>query len=75
MKTAGSSIEVYLNNQKLGSSIMTSQFPNVSGFKELNQGGFFDHCPASRIREWMGETSWDGFYSFCVERDPWEKVF
>lgn len=74
MKTAGSSIEVYLARQRLGSSIITPQFPLVPGHVALNAEGFFDHCPAARVRDWMGKTSWDSFYSFCVERDPWEKT-
>lgn len=74
MKTAGSSIEVYLAKQHLGASIVTPQFPLVPGYVAFNAGGFFDHCSAEWVREWMGEASWDGFYSFCIERDPWEKV-
>lgn len=74
MKTAGSSIEVYLAKQNLGTSIVTPQFPLVPEHIGSYAGGFFDHCPAASVRDWMGETSWNSFYSFCVERDPWEKV-
>ncbi len=74
MKTAGSSIEVYLGKQNFSAIIMTPQFPSVPGYCEFNGSGFFDHCPAAMVREWMGFTLWNNFYSFCVERDPWEKV-
>ncbi len=74
MKTAGSSIEVFLAKQSLGASVITPQFPLVGGYSGVNSSGFFDHCSADWVREWMGESSWGSFYSFCVERDPWEKV-
>lgn len=75
MKTAGSSIEVYLAKQDLGDSIITTQFPAVRGYAALNHLGFHDHCLADWILTWMGASVWEEFYSFCVERDPWEKVF
>lgn len=74
MKTAGSSIEAFLAKNHLGASIVTPQFPLIPGHVAFNSEGFFDHCPAEKVRDWMGETLWDSFYSFCVERNPWEKV-
>jgi hypothetical protein len=32
------------------------------------------HVPAGAIRALVGETIWNGYFKFCVERDPWEKA-
>ena len=35
---------------------------------------FYNHIPAARIRERVGAEVWNGYFKFCFERDPWEKV-
>lgn len=35
---------------------------------------FYEHMPATRVRELVGPEVWDGYYKFCFERHPWEKV-
>lgn len=35
---------------------------------------YWEHMPASRVRELIGPEIWDGYYKFCFERNPWEKV-
>ena len=35
---------------------------------------YFNHMPASLIRERLGVKKWNSYYKFCFERDPWEKV-
>lgn len=32
------------------------------------------HEGAAAIRARVGEDVWDGYFKFCVERDPWEKA-
>lgn len=35
---------------------------------------YWEHMPATRVRELIGRDIWDGYYKFCFERNPWEKV-
>jgi hypothetical protein len=35
---------------------------------------FWNHMPASLVRERIGATTWDGLYRFCFERNPWDKA-
>jgi hypothetical protein len=35
---------------------------------------YWEHMPASRVGELVGPEIWNGYYKFCFERNPWEKV-
>lgn len=35
---------------------------------------FWEHMPAHRVRDLMGSSEFDQYFSFCFERNPWEKV-
>jgi hypothetical protein len=35
---------------------------------------YWEHMPATRVRELIGRDIWDGYYKFCFERNPWDKV-
>lgn len=35
---------------------------------------YYEHMPATRVRELVGEGIWVGYYKFCFERNPWDKV-
>ena len=35
---------------------------------------FYNHISARGIRTQLGARRWDGYFSFCFERNPWEKV-
>lgn len=35
---------------------------------------YWEHMPATRVRELIGHEIWDSYYKFCFERNPWEKV-
>ncbi len=35
---------------------------------------FFEHMPASRVRELVGDEVWNSYHKFCFERNPWDKV-
>ena len=34
----------------------------------------FNHMPASMVRQLVGREAWDGYYSFSIERNPWDAV-
>jgi hypothetical protein len=33
-----------------------------------------EHMSAARARALLGEDLWRGYYKFCVERDPWDRM-
>jgi len=35
---------------------------------------YYEHMPALRVRELIGEEIWNSYHKFCFERNPWEKV-
>lgn len=34
----------------------------------------FNHMPASMVRQLVGRETWDAYYSFSIERNPWDAV-
>jgi len=35
---------------------------------------FHNHMPAGRIRRHVDPEIWNGYFKFCVERNPWDKT-
>ncbi len=35
---------------------------------------YYQHMPAWRLRDRMGRSVWDSYFTFCFERDPWDKL-
>ncbi|MEM6667424.1 MAG: sulfotransferase family 2 domain-containing protein [Pseudomonadota bacterium] len=35
--------------------------------------GFYNHMPAARARQLLGETIWTGYFKFAFERNPWDR--
>ncbi len=42
--------------------------------RNFDEGGFFNHMPAIKVREKVYSAIWDDYYKFCIERNPWDKV-
>ncbi|MCK5515440.1 MAG: sulfotransferase family 2 domain-containing protein [Desulfobulbaceae bacterium] len=35
---------------------------------------YYEHMPAWRVKQQIGEETWNSYYKFCFERNPWDKV-
>ena len=35
---------------------------------------FYNHIPASRVRNYVDRTVWDSYFKFCFERNPWDRL-
>ncbi|MGD9868743.1 MAG: sulfotransferase family 2 domain-containing protein, partial [Hyphomicrobiales bacterium] len=35
--------------------------------------GYYEHMPAWRVRNYVGEEIWSSYYKFSFERNPWER--
>ncbi len=35
---------------------------------------YYEHMPAWRVRELVGDAVWDAYFTFCIERNPWDKL-
>ncbi len=73
-KTAGTSIEVLLSSLCGEQDICTPIMPPVTAHVARNHEGFYNHKPAHEICSIIGESVWSSYYTFCVERNPWDKV-
>lgn len=43
-------------------------------FRARRRGIFYNHMPAVEIREHIGRDTWDDYFTFSIERHPYEKV-
>jgi hypothetical protein len=86
-KTAGTSIEVVLSPLCGPDDIITPVDPPEDGHQPRNYEGlqqqlsssggvppaFLEHLPAWMIAKWQPNL-WAQYFSFCVERNPWDKL-
>jgi len=74
-KTAGTSIEVALANVCDKDDVVT-RFGNfeVEGFKPRNYEGFRQHMPILQIKEMIPIETWNNYFKFCFERNPFDKM-
>ena len=35
--------------------------------------GFYEHMPASRVRDYVGEAVWGSYFKFAFDRNPWDR--
>jgi hypothetical protein len=73
-KTAGTSIEIELSKRIEDDAIVTPIWPPVKGHKPRNfqrpGGDFLTHMSARRIKEYLGEKTFNRMFKFCFEREP-----
>jgi hypothetical protein len=74
LKTAGTSIEVFLSQHCGPPDVVTPILPHVEPHRPRNHDGFFNHVPAAAIRDRVGPDVWGTYFKFCVERNPWDKT-
>jgi hypothetical protein len=101
VKTAGTSIEVFLSQQCGTDDVVTPVGPPVDAHQPRNYTGFvnplpeivdrpakifsalahmfsqkkfYNHMPATLVRERVSREVWENYFKFCVERNPWDKV-
>ncbi len=73
-KTAGTSIEVFLSSRCGPDDVFTPVIPPEEGHAPRNYQGFFNHIPARVVRQLLPQDVWNGYFKFCVERNPWDKT-
>ena len=102
VKTAGTSIEVFLSQHCGPDDVLTPIFPSIEGHQPRNYEGpvhpiseilrlpfgpasawrhilsqrqrFYRHMPAWLVRVRVPPTTWNSYFKFCVDRNPWDKV-
>lgn len=73
-KTAGTSLEAYLSEYCGEDDVVTAIYPPLPTHRPQNVGPFYNHMPATDVRNEVGDVIWNSYYKFCVERNPWDKV-
>ena len=74
VKTAGTSIEVFLSPHCAEGDVLTPISPAEDGHRPRNFGRYYHHFSAWGIRETVPAELWNGYFKFCVERNPWDKT-
>jgi hypothetical protein len=102
VKTAGTSIEVFLSQFCGDDDVLTPVVPHVAPHEAQNYKGywnplpemmvhrgsarlavlrrflkgkrFFNHMSAKALRATLPASTWNNYFKFCVERNPWDKV-
>ncbi len=74
MKTAGTSIEVFLSPRCGPGDVVTPIYPPEPGHVPRNHEGFYNHMAAAEIRDRVPPLLWAGLHKFCVVRNPWDAV-
>ena len=85
-KTAGTSTEIALSKVCGPSDVITPisrvdeqvraslGYPGPQNFERLNGSGFVNHMGAVEIIRAIGQETWDEYFSFCFERNPWDRL-
>ena len=85
-KTAGTSIEIAFSKICGDADVITPIMPEDESIRQaLGYRGpqnysvqrthlFYNHMPARDIRARVGDEVWNGYFKFCFERNPWDKV-
>jgi len=62
-----SALGAVYNRHKLVRKLIDRHSPMLGAF-------YYEHMPATRVRELVGDDVWQSYYKFCFERNPWDKV-
>lgn len=83
-KTAGTSVESYFERycmkeydwELTGFREMMVSNEGIIGYRGHNPIGklWYNHMPASEIRDKIGSTIWDDYFKFCVVRNPFDRL-
>lgn len=81
-KTAGTSLELTLAPLCGPRDVVTpirnhptDDQVDLSSHQPRNYGDqFFNHMPAHAVRACVGEAIWEDYFTFAVERNPWDKA-
>jgi hypothetical protein len=61
----------YYVNPPRGDTHLDKAYRDNRSVKEMS---FYNHCSASEVKSYFGQTLWDDYFKFCVERNPWDRV-
>lgn len=54
------------------------QYNPLDWYRKLVSGEskeyFYNHIPARKLRRRLPPQVWNGYYKFCIERNPWDRV-
>ena len=58
------------NLEPAGSSLLD----RIRRWRHGPEERFWNHMPASELREKLGEQTWTSYFKFCFERNPWDRA-
>ena len=86
-KTGGTSVEAYLERFCLPEDItdygshdriQTISDRGIVGSRNngrsIKTDVYYNHMPASKVKELVGDNVWNNYRKFCVMRNPWDRM-
>ncbi|RMH18328.1 MAG: hypothetical protein D6698_07185 [Gammaproteobacteria bacterium] len=83
-KTAGTSVELFFEPYCLPANSISHSHERgtyvgesgIVGYRGRNSFGhkWFNHMPAYRIKQLLGEEVWEEYFKFCVIRNPFDRL-
>ena len=73
-KTASTSVEVFLSRICGDQDIVTPFGRPEPGHEPRNHTGFRNHMTAAKVIDKIGLDTWREYFTFCIERNPWDKA-
>lgn len=66
----------YFQDTLIGRSYAKSKYVRkfINRHSSILGHWYYEHMPAIRVKELVGENIWNDYYKFCFERNPWDKV-
>jgi hypothetical protein len=52
----------------------TSLRERIRGWLHRPQARYWNHMPAREVRGKIGEQTWNSYFKFCFERNPWDRA-
>ena len=52
----------------------TSLRERIRGWFHAPKARYWNHMPARELREKIGEETWNSYFKFCFERNPWDRA-
>jgi hypothetical protein len=62
----------WISGRDRGSRLLR-MWGEMIGRPALGYRGFYPHIPAYEIRRLLGEETWNSYFKFTIERNPWDR--
>jgi hypothetical protein len=69
----GNCLDTHRRNYQLGLGKLGIRIPGEIARRLPEVSGFYPHMPAHQVRRLISKETWNGYFKFTVERNPWDR--